>query len=87
MFAEQVPDIINIPHERLKMELRLRGKSIASIARELDVFRSSVTLVSQGLRRSEKIERALAEAIGMTPQELFPDRYPAEEEERPDTKT
>ncbi|GHH03999.1 helix-turn-helix domain-containing protein [Pseudodonghicola xiamenensis] len=86
MFAEQMPDIINIPHERLKMELRLRGKSIASIARELDVFRSSVTLVSQGLRRSEKIERALAEAIGMTPQELFPDRYPAEEE-RPDTKT
>lgn len=48
MFAEQMPDIINIPHERLKMELRLRGKSIASIARELDVFRSSVTLVSQG---------------------------------------
>lgn len=80
MFAEQMPDIINIPHERLKMELRLRGKSIASIARELDVFRSSVTLVSQGLRRSEKIEKALAEAIGMTPQELFPDRYPAEEE-------
>ena len=80
-----MPDIINIPHERLKMELRLRGKSIASVARELDVFRSSVTLVSQGLRRSEKIERALAEAIGLTPQELFPDRYPAEEE-RPDTQ-
>lgn len=80
MFAEKMPEIINASHERLKMELRLRGKSIASVARELDVFRSSVTLVSQGLRRSEKIEKALAAAIGTTPQELFPDRYPAEED-------
>jgi len=46
MFAEKMPEIINASHERLKMELRLRGKSIASVARELDVFRSSVTLVS-----------------------------------------
>ncbi|MDF2143284.1 helix-turn-helix domain-containing protein [Paenirhodobacter sp. CAU 1674] len=62
------------------MELRLRGKSIASVARDLDVLRSTVTLVSQGLRRSSKIEHALADAIGTTPEALFPDRYPAEEE-------
>ncbi|WP_245708087.1 helix-turn-helix domain-containing protein [Celeribacter baekdonensis] len=67
-------------HERLKMELRLRGKSIASVARELDVLRSTVTLVSQGLRRSSKIEKALANAVGTTPAELFPDRYSAEED-------
>ncbi|WP_255356693.1 helix-turn-helix domain-containing protein [Thioclava sp. SK-1] len=62
------------------MELRLRGKSIASVARELEVLRSTVTLVSQGLRRSLKIEKALADAVEKTPAELFPDRYAAEED-------
>ncbi|WP_243721948.1 helix-turn-helix domain-containing protein [Meridianimarinicoccus aquatilis] len=62
------------------MELRLRGKSIASVARELEVLRSTVTLVSQGLRRSSKIEKALADAVETTPAELFPDRYAPEED-------
>ncbi|MGZ3215098.1 helix-turn-helix domain-containing protein [Paracoccus sp. T5] len=70
---------VNAAHERLKMELRLRGKSIAFIARELNVLRSTVTLVSQGLRRSTKIENALAEAVGTTADQLFPDRYISEE--------
>lgn len=70
---------VNAAHERLKMELRLRGRSIASIARELNVLRSTVTLVSQGLRRSTKIESALAEAVGMTAVQLFPERYATEE--------
>ncbi|MBU3033940.1 helix-turn-helix domain-containing protein [Epibacterium sp. DP7N7-1] len=67
------------------MELRLRGKSIASVARELEVLRSTVTLVSQGLRRSLKIEKALADAVETTPAELFPDRYPAEEDSTANT--
>ncbi|WP_411957243.1 helix-turn-helix domain-containing protein [Paracoccus homiensis] len=67
------------------MELRLRGKSIASVARELEVLRSTVTLVSQGLRRSSKIEKALADAIETTPAELFPDRYPEEEDSTANT--
>jgi len=74
-----MPHTVNPAHERLKMELRLRGKSIASVARELEVPRSTVTLVSQGRRRSSKIEKALADAVGTTPAELFPDRHPAEE--------
>ncbi|MBL3610846.1 helix-turn-helix domain-containing protein [Rhodovulum sulfidophilum] len=79
MITVSMPHTVNPAHERLKMELRLRGKSIASVARELEVPRSTVTLVSQGLRRSSKIEKALADAVGTTPAELFPDRYPAEE--------
>lgn len=63
------------------MELRLRGKSIASLARELQVLRSTVTLVSQGNRRSLRIEAAIAEALETTPQALFPDRYPSTQED------
>lgn len=80
MVTASMSHTVNPAHERLKMELRLRGKSIASVARDLEVLRSTVTLVSQGLRRSLKIERALADAVEKTPAELFPDRYPAEED-------
>ncbi|GGG68679.1 MAG: hypothetical protein CMF72_12355 [Mameliella sp.] len=86
MVTASMSHTVNPAHERLKMELRLRGRSIASVARELEVLRSTVTLVSQGLRRSSKIEKALADAVGTTPAELFPDRYPAEEE-RPTEQT
>lgn len=78
MVTASMSHTVNPAHERLKMELRLRGKSIASVARELEVLRSTVTLVSQGLRRSLKIEKALADAVEKTPAELFPDRYAAE---------
>ncbi|OCX63740.1 hypothetical protein BFP70_12095 [Thioclava sp. SK-1] len=80
MVTASMSHTVNPAHERLKMELRLRGKSIASVARELEVLRSTVTLVSQGLRRSLKIEKALADAVEKTPAELFPDRYAAEED-------
>ncbi|QKS07434.1 helix-turn-helix domain-containing protein [Pseudosulfitobacter pseudonitzschiae] len=80
MVTTSMSHTVKPAHERLKMELRLRGKSIASVARELEVLRSTVTLVSQGLRRSSKIEKALANAVETTPAELFPDRYPAEED-------
>ena len=66
-------------HERLKMELRLRGTSISGIAAEIGVLPASVTLASQGLRRSRRIEAALAGALGTTPEKLFPERYPAED--------
>lgn len=80
MVTASMSHTVNPAHERLKMELRLRGKSIASVARELEVLRSTVTLVSQGLRRSLKIEKALADAVEKTPAELFPDRYAAKED-------
>ncbi len=62
-------------HERLKFELRLRGQSLASVARQLDVTQSTVSMVSKGKNRSRRIERALANALETTPEQLFPDRY------------
>lgn len=62
-------------HERLKAELRIRGTSLAQIARDLAVSDASVTLVGKGFQRSARIERALAQAVGTTPEALFPGRY------------
>lgn len=62
-------------HERLKAELRIRGTSLARIARELGVSDAALTLVGKGCNRSRRIEHALARAVCTTPEALFPDRY------------
>lgn len=67
-------------HEQLKCRLRQAGSSMAEIARTLGIKQSSVTVVSQGYRRSHRVQSAIASQLGTTPQELFPDRYPAEED-------
>lgn len=66
-------------HEILKCRLRLAGSSMAKIARTLGISQSSVTVVSQGYRRSHRVQREIADQLGTTPQQLFPDRYEAEE--------
>ncbi|MFB2533465.1 transcriptional regulator [Paracoccus sp. p3-h83] len=68
-------------HERLKFRLRLAGSSMAKIARQLGISQSSVTVVSQGYRKSHRVQTEIAEHLGTTPQKLFPDRYTTEEEE------
>ncbi|WP_136685472.1 helix-turn-helix domain-containing protein [Falsirhodobacter xinxiangensis] len=62
-------------HERLKAELRIRGTSLAQIGRELGISGSSMSLVGLGKHRSRRIERAIADALGTTPEELYPERY------------
>ena len=74
MFAEQNKDTST--HEWIKGELRRRGSSMAQVSREIGVTQGSVSLVSQGLHRSQRIERELANALDLTPEELFPERYP-----------
>lgn len=62
-------------HERIKMRLRLAGSSLSDVARELGVAATTVTSVSQGLRRSRRIEALIAEKLATTPSRLWPDRY------------
>lgn len=62
-------------HERLRAELHIRGTSLARIARELGVSDAALTLVGKGGNLSRRIEKALARAVGITPEALFPDRY------------
>ncbi|MEP2921332.1 MAG: helix-turn-helix domain-containing protein [Sulfitobacter sp.] len=58
-------------HERLKMALRLKGTSLAQIAREVGVSRTTMSLV--GLRKISvpRVERAIAEVLEQPVDELF----------------
>lgn len=53
--------------------LKQNGKSIAAIARDNGVTRQ--TLYSALLRPYPRMEKILADALGATPQKLFPERY------------
>ena len=62
-------------HEWIKMELRLRGSSLADVARELGVTRSTVTAVCLGHRRSQRIESMIGMKLGMPVERLWPNRH------------
>lgn len=57
------------------MRLRLAGSSLSDVARELGVAATTVTSVSQGFRRSRRIEALIAQKLRTTPSRLWPDRY------------
>ncbi|WP_406736126.1 transcriptional regulator [Thioclava sp. GXIMD4215] len=59
-------------HELLKAQLRIRGTSLAQLAREIGVNDSALTLVGKRMCRSARIEKALAEAVGRPVEDLFP---------------
>lgn len=61
------------PHELLKARIRSRKKTFRQIASDLGVGASSITLVSQRKSRSRRIEKALADAAGCDPEDLFED--------------
>lgn len=56
-------------------QLKIRDKSFAGVARDGGV--ASVTLYQVFQRNYPKMERLLAAEIGMTAEELFPERYQA----------
>lgn len=67
-------------HKRIRAALALKGITLTSIARKLDVKPTTITIVSKGYRRSKRIEQAIADAIGTSPAALWPSRYPAASE-------
>ena len=62
-------------HARIKSALSLKRISLSDIARTLAVTPSTVSIVSRGFRRSRRVEQAIAEGLGQTPEEVWPDRY------------
>lgn len=62
-------------------QLHRQGTSLAEIGRSLGVSRFAP---SQALRRPyPRMEVAIAEALGLSPQALFPERYPNEDQTCP----
>lgn len=66
-------------HAKIKGALGLKGLTLSDIARQLDVTPSTVSIVSRGFRRSTRIERAIADALGLNFSELWPERAPPRE--------
>jgi lambda repressor-like predicted transcriptional regulator len=64
-------------HLDIKRRLSDLGKTFAEIAEQEGVSKVSVSIVSQGYRRSRRIEAAIARAVNCTPEELWPERYPS----------
>lgn len=58
------------PRDR-KAELVRRGVTMASIARELGVTASHVQAVVAGIRRSPRVEQAVADALGLPQDSVF----------------
>lgn len=73
---------MNIPSDNrerwewVKYQLRLRGSSLSQIARDLSVDRSAPARTVS--RNYPKMQNAIASALGMNPQQIWPERYPAE---------
>lgn len=56
-------------------QLGLRGRTMVSIARRLGLKKDTVYVVWQ--RPYPRIERVIADMLGIKPEDLFPDRYDA----------
>lgn len=61
--------------EWVKYQLRLRSLSMADISRSLGLYRNVASKVFSA--RYPMIEARIAELLGVTPQEIWPERYQA----------
>lgn len=62
-------------HTKIKAALSLKGRTLSDIARDLDVAPTTISIVSRGFRRSRRIEAAIAQELGLSTEELWPERY------------
>ena len=70
---------LNIDRERhleIKYQLGLRSVTFSDLAQRLGLKAvSSVSQVSLGRQRSQRVEKLIAETLETSVQELFPERY------------
>jgi len=75
--ADHIPKhILDDPQQRrewIKQNLRQRGSSLAQVARDHGVSRDAATLALK--KPYPRMERAIAQALGLAPQQLWPERY------------
>ncbi len=60
--------------ELVKACLRTNGTSMSQIGRELGLKPSTISSVVAGAR-SQKVERAIADALRTDPEKIWPERY------------
>lgn len=59
----------------IKAQLELRGLSLAEIGRRIGLTRAAVYAARH--HRYPTVERAIADALGLRPQQIWPERYNA----------
>ena len=62
--------------EEIKAGLRMKGVTLVEIAGRAGVTRSAVSLCLAGGMRSPRIESAIARALKVKREVIWPDRYP-----------
>ena len=60
----------------VKYQVQVQGRSLAQVAAQAGVRRT--TLYQTFLRPYPRMEKIIADAVDMTPQQLFPERYDAD---------
>ncbi|RUI34575.1 transcriptional regulator [Pseudomonas aeruginosa] len=73
MNSTDIPSDANVRWEWIKYQLRVRGISLADLARSLEVTSQAV----KNAKRTPypRVERAIAEALELSPRTLWPERW------------
>ena len=66
---------LDYTRERLRGELLLKGSSLASVARDLNLDYQTVYAVISGAR-SRRVETRISQVLGKPVEEIWPSRYP-----------
>jgi len=75
MRTKQPPENPDKRRAWIKYQLELAGSSFADLGRELGVTRDAVRNATR--KKYPKMERAIADKIGVLPEEIWPERYTA----------
>lgn len=73
MFKIDIPEKPDHRREWIKYQLRLKGYSLGALSRELGLCRSAAKEALY--RHYPKMERDIAEKLGLKPWEIWPERY------------
>jgi hypothetical protein len=59
-------------HQLILLSVKGQGKTFAGVARQIGCTPAMVTMVSQGRRKSRRVQKALARVCGRPVADLFP---------------
>lgn len=65
--------------ERIKAEIRIRAGSLGALARRHDYDRTAISIALK--KPWPDVEKIIANLLGVSPRELWPERYPASPKE------
>lgn len=69
-------------HEFIKAQLRIRQTSLAETGRLLGIKTGTMSAISQGIGKSKRVQRKLAEILDIPPSTLWPERFEKQNEEK-----